>query len=270
MTSPDLVVDVGNTRVKWGRCADGRVADTVALPADAAESWQEQVARWGLTGRLSWAVTGVHPRRRDGVADWARQRGDAVAVLDGPEALPLRVLVEHPQRVGIDRLLDAVAANSRRRPGAPAVIVDAGSAVTVDWVDGSGAFMGGAILPGLRLMTLALHEHTALLPLIDVPAGAPPLPGTSTPAAMAAGVFWAVAGGVRALVRELTAQAGCVPDVFLTGGDGPVLHAARGPDVQHWPAMTLEGIRLAVATPGGQETAPEGRCGTVSGPCQPP
>jgi type III pantothenate kinase len=245
MSGPDLVVDVGNTRVKWGRCAADRITETASLPADADASWQEQLARWGLTGPLRWAVTGVHPRRRDGVAAWARQRGDAVRILDAPEDLPLRVLLEQPQRVGVDRLLDAVAANSRRRPGTPAVIVDAGSAVTVDWVDENGAFAGGAILPGLRLLTLALHEHTALLPLIEVPPGPPALPGTSTPAAMAAGVFWAAAGGIRALIGELTARAGSRPDVFLTGGDGPVLHAALGPEVQHWPAMTLEGIRLA-------------------------
>jgi type III pantothenate kinase len=256
MTSPDVVVDVGNTRVKWGRCADDGVADTVSLAADAPGSWAEQLARWGLTGPLRWVVTGVHPPRREVFAEWARLRGDAVRIVDAPEELPLRVLLEHPRRVGVDRLLDAVAANSRRRPGTPAVIIDAGSAVTVDWVDATGAFVGGAILPGLRLMALALHEHTALLPLIDVPAGPPPLPGTSTPAAMAVGVFWAVAGGVRALVEELTARAGVRPDVFLTGGDGAVLRPALGPDVRFWPAMTLEGIRLSVSPSGGAE--PEG------------
>jgi type III pantothenate kinase len=247
MTAPDLVVDVGNSRVKWGRCAAGRVADMAALPADAPEAWQEQLVRWGLTGRLCWAVTGVHPRHRDALADWARQRGDTAVVLDAWERLPLRVLVEHPQRVGMDRLLDAVAANSRRRPGAPAVIIDAGSAITVDWVDAAGAFAGGAILPGLRLMALALHEHTALLPLIEVPAGPPSLPGTSTPAAMAAGVYWATAGGARAVVGELAARAGIEPDVFLTGGDAAGLAPALGPEVRVWPAMTLEGIRLAVS-----------------------
>jgi len=247
MSEPFLVVDVGNTRIKWGRCSADRVEETAALPAEAPDAWQEQLARWGLAGRLRWTVTGVHPPRREVFAEWARLRGDAVAVLDDPGALPLRVLVARPDHVGIDRLLDAVAANSRRRPAAPAVVVDAGSAVTVDHLDATGAFAGGVIVPGLRLMTLALHEHTALLPLIPVPAAPPRLPGTSTPEAMAAGVFWAVAGGVQALVRELTTRAGARPDVFLTGGDGPILGPVLGPDVCPWPGMTLEGIRLAVA-----------------------
>jgi type III pantothenate kinase len=248
MSGPDLVVDIGNTRIKWGRCVGGRVIDTVSLPADAPESWHEQLLRWGQDGSLRWAVASVHPRRCNGLVAWIRQRGDTVEVVDTWQRLPLRILVEHPQRVGMDRLLDAVAANSRRRPGVPAVLIDAGSAVTVDWLDETGAFAGGAILPGLRLMALALHEHTALLPLIDMPAGPPPLPGTSTPEAMAAGVFWSVAGGTRALVDEMAVRAGVRPDVFLTGGDGPLLHPVLGPDAQLWPAMTLEGIRLTVTT----------------------
>ena len=90
-------------------------------------------------------------------------------VLQYAGELPLRVELEKPDHVGIDRLLDAVAVNSRRAPGVPAVIIDAGSAVTVDLVDGAGAFRGGAILPGLRLMAKSLHDYTALLPLIELP-----------------------------------------------------------------------------------------------------
>src|SRR6185312_8188631 len=107
-------------------------------------------------------------------------------------SLPLRVLVQQLDHVGIDRLLDAVAANSRRPAGVPAIIIDAGSAVTVDLVDEAGAFTGGAILPGLRLMAKALHDYTALLPLVDPPTQAPPLPGTATIPAIESGIFWAV------------------------------------------------------------------------------
>lgn len=248
MSAADVVVDVGNSRVKWGRCGPGSITDSVSLPGDAPEAWDEQRTRWGLRGRLHWALTGVHPPRCRRMADWARQRGDAVEVIESPDRLPLRVLVEQPHCVGIDRLLDAVAANSRRRPGAAAVVIDAGSAVTVDWLDADGAFRGGAILPGRRLMAHALHDHTALLPLIDIPAAPPLLPGTSTPAAMAAGVFWAVVGGVRALAAEYAARMKARPDIFLTGGDAPLLHPALGLDAQLWPTMTLEGIRLTVAT----------------------
>jgi type III pantothenate kinase len=245
---PALVVDVGNSRIKWGRCLDGQITDSVSLPADDPKAWQEQLRCWNLTGAVPWVVTGVHPQRRDRLAEWLRQRGDAVRILDDWQQLPLRVRVERPEWVGIDRLLNAVAASRRVRLGRAAVLVDAGSAVTVDWLDESGAFAGGAIFPGLRLMTQALHDYTALLPLVQIQQPAPPVPATSTPAAVEAGVFWAVAGGLQVLIVRLGSRAATPPEVFLTGGDAPLLATALSQDLHLWPHMTLEGIRIAAET----------------------
>jgi type III pantothenate kinase len=242
--TPDVVVDVGNTRVKWGRCSAAGVAAMASLPPDDRAAWEAQAREWGLGSPASWALTGVHPQRRQRLADWLQERGDAVRVIDAARLLPLRVLVEHPDWVGIDRLLNAVAANRRRTPGGSAVVIGAGTAVTVDLVDPSGAFRGGAIMPGLHMMARALHDHTALLPLIDPPSAPPALPGTSTPTAMAAGVFWSWAGGVGALVEQYAVEAPTPPDVFLTGGDLPRLQPVLRGNVIPWPEMTLEGIRL--------------------------
>jgi type III pantothenate kinase len=244
MNRPMLVVDVGNSRLKWGRCDGAAVADSVALPPDEA-AWQRQLRAWQLEGPVLWAVASVQPERRQRFTAWARDRGDSVRVVEDPARLPLRVLVERPDWVGIDRLLDAVAANHRRQPGRPAVLIDAGSAVTVDWLDADGAFRGGSIFPGLRLMALALHEHTALLPLVEVSQPRPTVPATSTPAAMVAGMYWAAVGGIRALAREMAAGS-AAPHLFLTGGDAALLAPALdGPDLCVWPTMTLEGLRLA-------------------------
>src|SRR5262249_23797237 len=148
-----------------------------------------------------------------------------VAVVNDPRLLPLEVRLSHPERVGIDRLLNAVALRKRLPFPAPAVLVDAGSAVTVDWVDATGAFCGGAIFPGMRLMARALHDYTALLPEIATPMSAPALPGTTTPDAMSAGIYWATAGGIRSLCQQLgrLAGEGGRPRIFLTGGDAPAL-----------------------------------------------
>jgi type III pantothenate kinase len=242
--TPDIVVDVGNTAIKWGRCSFGRVTEACSLPPDAANIWDEQVHRWQLSSPLVWVVAGVHPQRRTSFVEYVRRRGDSVHVLITASSLPLRVLLEKPDHVGIDRLLDAVAANSRRRAGTPAVVIDAGSAVTVDALDESGAFVGGAILPGLRLMAAALHEHTALLPPIQVPRQRPEAPGKSTVTAMETGIFWAVAGGVQALIGSYAVSVGSPLHVILTGGDGALLQTVL-PEAQLWPTMTLEGIRLS-------------------------
>lgn len=245
---PDLVVDVGNTRIKWGLCRGGQVVAAASLPPDAPTTWTEQVAAWSLQGQLSWALSAVHPGRCEALAAWLRERGHRVAIVEDWRLLPLDVPLEYPGRVGIDRLLDAVAANSRRPEGVPAILIDAGSAVTVDWVDEQGAFQGGAIFPGLRLMARALHDYTALLPLVEVHDALPALPATSTPAAMEAGIACAVAGGIRCAIERLSQAARVPPQLWLTGGDAPVLAPALGPAVQTWPLMTLEGLRLAAAS----------------------
>jgi type III pantothenate kinase len=244
--TPAVVVDVGNSAIKWGRCATGLVVETVSLPPDDPTVWEKQAKQWNLTGAGSaWVVTSVNPTYCAGLTSWIEQRGNTLRMLAEARELPLRVSLEKPDHVGIDRLLDAVAANGLRPPGHPAAIIDAGSAVTVDWIDSDGTFTGGAIMPGLRLMVRALHEHTALLPVIPIPKSTPPAPGTSTPAAMELGIFWSVVGGVAAILDAYRRKFDAEPAVFLTGGDAPVLLTALRPPVTHWPEMTLEGIRLA-------------------------
>ncbi len=244
--TPDVVVDVGNCRIKWGRCVNGRVVSTISLPPEP-EAWQKQVEDWGLTPSCRWAVAAVNPDWRDALVAWLGQHGHSAFVVRAATQLPLRVQLEHPDRVGIDRLLDAVAAGRQKRPAAAAVIVDAGSAVTVDLVDPDGTFRGGAIFPGLRLMAQALHDYTALLPVVAIRQPRPPLPGLSTTTAIEAGVYWAAAGGIRS-AAELLARDHPEIDFFLTGGDAALLQPALGEGVRFWPEMTLEGLRLAAET----------------------
>jgi type III pantothenate kinase len=249
--TPDVVVDIGNTRVKWGRVGTQRLvpAEIASLPPDDPAAWDAQAERWQLPAGSKWVAAGVHPARLERLAAWIRERGDELSVIDSARQLPLRILLDEPDKVGIDRLLSAVAANYMHTcTGAgrgPVVVVGAGTAVTVDLIDESGAFRGGAILPGFHMMARALHDGTALLPLIDPFAGSviPQAPGTSTTAAMRAGVFWAVAGGVRALVEQYCPGAEQPPDIFITGGDGYSLFTAVGGS---WsPGLALLGLALA-------------------------
>src|SRR5207244_9274928 len=132
----DVVVDVGNTRIKWGRCANGAVARTVCLPPDDPEAWRQQFERWNLSG-AAWAVAGLHPARAGALVNWLAERRSYVWVLESYRQLPLQVRLNHPEKVGIDRLLNAVAVTRHwARSRVPAVVIDAGSAVTVDWVEG--------------------------------------------------------------------------------------------------------------------------------------
>jgi len=244
-----LVADIGNTRIKWGLCGAAAVERAVSLPDDS-DSWRRQLDGWHIDKPERWVLAGVVPARRDKLADWLRQLGHHVEVITHFSQVPLSIIVDMPETVGIDRLLNALAAKSELTRGVPAVVVDVGSAVTVDLVNSDGAFVGGSIFPGLRLMAEALHDFTAQLPLVKASEYPTNVPARSTVTAIAAGIHWAVVGGVMALARELNLSAPSPDslDVFITGGDA----SAIAPDLMDRqlyryhvaPLLTLEGIRL--------------------------
>jgi type III pantothenate kinase len=248
VSAPFLVADIGNTRIKWGWCSSEAVTKATALPDDP-DAWREQITAWRIEAPSTWVLAGVHPERRDRLAEWLSSRGHQVRVIRHFTQIPLEVRVERPDQVGIDRLLDVLAARSEVPRGEPAVVVDAGSAVTVNWMDAEGVFAGGAIFPGRRLMAEALHNYTATLPRADLEKHAPMVPAGNTQQALAAGIHWAVVGGIRSLIEQLQlVQPTDRPiRVFVTGGDAPQLIPdlrAADYDVRHRPWLTLEGIRM--------------------------
>jgi type III pantothenate kinase len=246
-----LVADIGNTRIKWGLCGPAGIAQSASVAPEEPDSWRTQLAAWRITGPQAWTIAGVHPARRDRLADWLRQDGHLVRVLTKFTELPIDVHVEAPEQVGIDRLLNALAAKALTPRGSPAVAVDVGSAVTVNLLDENGAFAGGAIFPGMRLMAAALHDHTASLPLVNVRENPTAVPAGTTVTAMAAGIHWAVVGGIHAVVKAIGLVVPC-PDplpVFLTGGDAArIMPDLPDRDLFRYelrPTLTLEGLRLA-------------------------
>lgn len=252
---PFVAVDIGNNRTKCGLFLGGTGEDlpqpsqTLAL-TDAADPCDRLVALLeGATAqRIAWWIGSVNRPAATRLVDWVRsgRPNDTIRLLAAGD-LPLRVAVERPDMVGIDRLLDAVAANQLRRPGHAAVVVDVGSAITVDLVSEEGTFCGGAILPGIAMSARALHTFTDLLPLVDMAelASPPPALGTSTVAAMRSGLFWGAVGSIRQLVAELTGGRRDRTGVFLTGGAGPAVAELLGPSARHVPHLTLSGIALA-------------------------
>lgn len=133
---------------------------------------------------------------------------------------PLKV--DFPERVGTDRVLAAWATWNLLGRTAPAVVIQAGTAITVDAINEHGEYAGGAILPGLRLTLNALAGGTDLLPHLtaaDSPAELPPLPGKNTEAAMLAGGVAAVIGGIDHLLHRYQAFWSHSAPVIISGGN---------------------------------------------------
>ena len=247
--TPDVVVDIGNTRMKWGWLPEvGSTLKTVSLPPDDEDAWNSQLGPLPPRRTASWAVASVHPTRLERFTAWARSRGERCEVINHSQ-IPLAVDVDEPTRVGIDRLLNAVAARRRCPDREPVVIIDAGSAVTVDYLDERDVFRGGAILPGPRLMSRSLHEYTAQLPdlaIHEIPSSDPP--GRNTRDAITVGIMAALMGGCAMLVDEYAALSSRPPTVLMTGGAlGYLLDFdfAAGTQAGGPYPLTLEGIRIA-------------------------
>lgn len=240
---PLIVVDIGNTRVKWGYCAADRIVERMALPADDESAWDAQAAAWNVTSS-EFVIASVQPVTRERFVRWLDAHRRSHRVIQRHEQIPIETAVDNPDHVGVDRLLDAVAANSRRGGGQRALFVDAGSAITVNLVDETGVFRGGAISPGLRLMTQSLREHTALLPAVEIHERLSP-PGTTTVAAIASGVFHAAVGGIDRLLAEMNCDGAAV---FITGGDAALLGPHLKTPAEIWPEMTLEGLRITACS----------------------
>ncbi len=269
-----LLISVGNSRTRCAVAIGGAGAQMGGSGGGGGGGGELQPSIYlrndelgTLPDRLADLAAGVEGLRpviasvNDPVAD----RLEA-ALLDyaGPADLRAPVLrmgrdlpipVEHtltpPITVGQDRLLNALGAFSRSTQAC--VVIDAGTAVTVDFVDGHGVFQGGAIAPGLRAMLAAMHEHTSALPRLDLnpdllpgrndPAEHPW--GKTTPSAMTLGAVAAVRGMAHELIDRYAEFYEAYPRVVATGGDAPLLFD-QDPLVEHIvPDLTLIGMLAA-------------------------
>ncbi|MEM9351527.1 MAG: type III pantothenate kinase [Planctomycetota bacterium] len=266
-----LAVDIGNSLVKFGWFPGGgecetaasggplAIAPPVVRPPEAvlavphsAASFESSVQVWltGLPGlpRAETLVASVYPEAASRVETLlAPLLGTPPQTLDGQE-IGIPIEVDHPPSVGIDRLLCAAVAARLKRPQRAAIAATVGTAITVNLVSAEGAFLGGAILPGLRIAAESLHRGAAALPLIETDiAESPPEPlGRDTRQAIESGMYWGSVGGLRELVAKLGEGLPGPPEVFVTGGDGAGL-ARCLPAARFVPHMVLSGVYHAWA-----------------------
>jgi type III pantothenate kinase len=259
-----LLADVGNSRIKLAVVTpSGATADSLRLPAITRRhdldshgfrpAHLEQWLQGAAPGPAVVLVASVH----DAAAARLEAALAAVSATShrplrqrrvGHGDLPLAIAgeVSAPERVGIDRLCGAAAATLVKTPHRAAIVVDCGTAATVDMLAADGTFLGGAILPGPTLMARALADGTSKLPEVAALGASPPppMPGRSTHEAIAAGIGFGIQGAVARLVAESQAALGGDAEVILTGGWRGAVRAAL-PGATEIPDLVLHGIALA-------------------------
>ncbi|MBM4011566.1 MAG: type III pantothenate kinase [Planctomycetes bacterium] len=262
MTAPRetvIVADVGNTRIKLAVVVAGAASARLPAVAHRQDLVSREFRAANLKDWLDRAAPGpaivyaasVHEAAATGleaaIAEVAatghrivRQRRITAAHVGMP------VEVDEPERVGIDRVAAAAAAAAAKEGARPAIVIDCGTATTVDLVSADGRFLGGAILPGPGLLARALAEGTSRLPAVaDLDTGMPPsMPGRNTQRAIAAGIGFGMRGAVARLVAEAAAAVGGDPQVFLTGGSRGIVRDALTAAIEI-PDLVLHGIALA-------------------------
>jgi len=215
-----VVVDIGNTHTRIARWVEGEISDLrCGASGDEGEVHGMLAAvrqRCENQQRQAIVIASVVPQRTAALAEHIDRDLELRPFVIGDNTpLPLEVAVRAPEQVGIDRVCAAAAAFDHI--GRACVVVDVGSAVTVDFVDDAGVFQGGAILPGPLLQAQALASGTAQLPLAKLSPGTPVL-GKDTASAIASGICVGLAGAIRAIVEEIATIAGDWPQTVLTGG----------------------------------------------------
>lgn len=219
-----LLVSVGNTRTAVGQAEGQRLQGVQRLSNDDPVRIMEALRAMAADGpdEPLVLVASVNQRvSRPLIAQIESQIGARVMRLGDDLPIPIGTCIDPDARPGQDRLLNAAAAFDRFRQAC--VVIDAGTAVTVDFVDGEGTFHGGAIAPGAQMQLNAMHSGTDALPQLEMRAPEPEPFGANTTQAMLHGVYYGIRGMVRHIAERYAEAYGAYPAIIATGGDAHLL-----------------------------------------------
>lgn len=234
-----LLIDNSNTRTKFA------LGDARSLHAWRGVLATADISAENLGGLLEGVafdavlVGSVVPEKRE-ILQGFFMGNHPVHLLD--HRSPLGIAIDYPQpgQIGADRLANAVGVYERH--GAPAIVIDFGTAVTFDIISGEPAYCGGVIAPGLGAMSGYLSRKTALLPEVELLEPASAI-GKSTVQAMQAGAVFGYRGLVHGILERILSELSDTPKIIATGGDAALI--ARGvPEIGCVdPDLTLDGLR---------------------------
>jgi len=245
-----LAISIGNSRIHLGQVLEGKLQQTAAIETGHLAALPGVLEKLvaplrGLPDARAVLASVNPPLTTQVLAAMQNVWNTPVLRVEKDLPIPIGRQVDPQTLVGEDRLLNAAAAYAVLKQAC--VVVDAGTAITVDYVDGAGTFHGGAIGPGAQLMLNSLHQRTAQLPQLDFAAPQEPI-GHNTTEAMRTAVYHGLRGMVRELAEKYAEVTGSYAMVVATGGDAQLLFEGYDLVERIVPDLTLQGLALTLRT----------------------
>jgi len=233
-----LLIDNSNTRTKFALAHEGKLTAWRAV-IPTAELTEEGITR-ALSGQniTQASICSVVPNAAKLLEHSLKS---PVHHITHRSKLPISIDYPKPEQIGADRLANSAAAAALY--GAPAIVIDFGTAVTFDVLSPDSAYLGGAIAPGTASLRDYLHRRTALLPAIQLHEPDSAI-GKSTEDAMQVGAVIGYRGLIREILTQIRSELGGTPHIVATGGDAALISSGLD-EIQTIDAdLTLQGIRL--------------------------
>jgi type III pantothenate kinase len=243
-----LAITIGNSRTRlatfigdeFQNQADFNTSDTTEIVELALKLWKNLEAESPqIVMAASDEIAGeaISAMLSDQTSTQLWQIGKDIPVAIGQHLDPETI-------TGTDRLLNAAAAWKMSKLAT--IVVDAGTCVTVDFIDGEGTFHGGAIAPGAQMQLTAMHTGTTALPEVDFDKPLKEAFGKNTAQAMLQGVYQGIRGMVRQLSEQYASRYGAYPRVIATGGNALMLFEDEDLIEQIIPDLQFQGIAISV------------------------
>jgi type III pantothenate kinase len=252
-----LAIDAGNTNIVFALVEDRairtrwRIASDPRRTADQYAVWLHQLIELEGFSKdvVSAAIIGtVVPRALHNLQVLTSKYFGVEALVAGQGAAtwPIRLDVDEPHNVGADRALNAIAAHAKH--AGELIVIDFGTATTLDWVGGDGAYKGGIIAPGINLSLDALVNATAKLPRIAIEAPADDrVIGRTTADQMLSGVYWGYVAMLEGLIERMRLEIGGAVTVVATGGLAILFEQRTSLFDAVEPDLTIQGLAQLAA-----------------------
>lgn len=233
----NLILDIGNTRTKAALFEKNVLVDEQTMP-QLTEAYVDTLCRHFPIERAIASVVGTMPSFE---TIFPSRLLPQLHLLSAQSRLPIQIDYRTPDTLGPDRLASVVGAMTLY-PGTPLLVIDAGTCITIDYLDSDHVYQGGAILPGLNIKFKALNTFTEKLPLLNTEClTTHPLTGKTTTESMISGVYNATIYELNGFVQNYRQQ---IPSltVIITGGDCHLFHQRLSTTTFAEPTLSLVGL----------------------------